>query len=89
MYHIRQQALGNIYMALYLGLRVFLNKKSVTYKYLIEQGMIIFDLEKDFDLVGIELNKNQKGLNKQLVSNLQGEKEIDSKFESVISLHNY
>jgi len=89
MYHIRQQALGNIYMALYLGLRVFLNKKSVTYKYLIEQGMIIFDLEKDFDLVGIELNKNQKGLNKQLVSKLQGEKEIDSKFKSVISLHNY
>ena len=51
--------------------------------------MIIFDLEKDFDLVGIELNKNQKGLNKQLVSKLQGEKEINSKFKSVISLHNY
>ena len=34
MYHIRQQALGNIYMALYLGMRVFLNKKSITYKYM-------------------------------------------------------
>ncbi len=46
MYHIRQQALGNIFMALYFGLRVFLNKKSVTYKYMIDKGIIILILKK-------------------------------------------
>ena len=89
MYHIRQQALGNIYMALYLGMRLFLNSKSGTYKYMIDKGVIIFDLEKDFHLIGIELNKNQKRLNKQLVSELQGEKEIDTKIKGLMSLHNY
>ena len=31
MYHIRQQALGNIFNSLFFGMRVFLNIKSVTY----------------------------------------------------------
>jgi hypothetical protein len=88
MYHIRQQALGNIYMALYLGMRVFLNKKSITYKYMNDIGMIIFELEKDFDLVGIELNKNQKDINKELVIKLQGEETIVRKIKSIVGLHN-
>ncbi len=88
MYHIRQQALGNIYMALYLGMRVFLNKKSITYKYMNDIGMIIFELEKDFDLVGIELNKNQKDINKELVIKLQGEETIVRKIKSIVELHN-
>ena len=87
MYHIRQQALGNIYMALYLGMRVFLNKKSITYKYMNDIGMIIFELEKDFDLVGIELNKNQKDINKELVIKLQGEEAINRKIKGIIQLH--
>ncbi len=87
MYHIRQQALGNIYMALYLGMRVFLNKKSITYKYMINVGMIVFALDKDFDLVGIELNKNQKDINKELVIKLQGEEAIIRKLKGVVGLY--
>ena len=87
MYHIRQQALGNIYMALYLGIRVYLNKKSITYKYMNDIGMIIFELEKDFDLVGIELTKNQKDINKKLVFKLQGEEAIIRKIKSIVELH--
>jgi len=87
MYHIRQQALGNIYMALYLGMRVYLNKKSITYKYMNDIGMIIFELEKDFDLVGIDLTKNQKNINKKLVFKLQGEEAIIRKIKSIVELH--
>jgi len=87
MHHIRQQALGNIYMALYLGMRVFLNKKSITYKYMNDVGMIIFELEKDIDLVGVELNKNQKDINRELVVKLQGEKAILRKIKGIVDLH--
>lgn len=50
--------------------------------------MIIFELEKDFDLVGIELNKNQKDINKELVIKLQGEETIVRKIKSIVGLHN-
>ncbi len=39
--------------------------------------------------MGIELTENQKILNKQLVSNLQGEEKIDTKIKALMSLHNY
>jgi dTDP-N-acetylfucosamine:lipid II N-acetylfucosaminyltransferase len=88
MHHIRQQALGNIYMALYFGMRVFLNNKSITYKYMKDVGMIIFELEKDIDLVGVELNKDQKDINRELVTKLQGEKAIMRKTKGIIDLYN-
>ena len=87
MYHIRQQGLGNIYMALYLGIRLFLNKKSVTYKYLKDIGMIVFDLQKDTELVGIELNNKQKENNKILVIKMFGSKAIKNKINKIIKLH--
>ena len=87
MYHLRQQALGNIYKGLYLGLRIFLNKKSITYKYLIDLGMIVFDLEKDKDLLGIELDQREKDVNKDLIIKIQGVKAISSKIDGIINLH--
>ena len=87
MYHVRQQALGNIYMSLYLGMRVFLNKKSITYKYMNDVGMIVFDLEKDKDLIGFELNKKDKVINRNLVSDLQGKKMISNKIKEIYRLH--
>jgi dTDP-N-acetylfucosamine:lipid II N-acetylfucosaminyltransferase len=88
MYHIRQQALGNIYMALYIGMRVFFNKESITYRYLIDEGMIVFELEKEYDLVGVELGKCQKDINRELVIKLQGKNAINRKVKGIISLHN-
>lgn len=89
MYHIRQQALGNIYMGLFVGMRIFLNRKSITFQYLNKIGMIVFDLEKDVDLVGVELNKEQKDINRELVTKLQGEETIIRKIKGIIDLYNY
>lgn len=87
MYHIRQQALGNIYMALYLGMRVFLNKKSITYKYMKDVGMIIFELESAATLVGVELEQQNKVINRELVTKLQGEKAIINKTQGIYNLY--
>ena len=88
MYHVRQQALGNIFMSLYLGMRVFLNKKSITYKYMQDVGMIIFDLENDVDLVGVELQEKQKITNRELVIKLRGNKAIIRKTQAIYNLYN-
>lgn len=88
MYHIRQQALGNIFMCLYLGMRVFLNKKSITYQYMKDVGIIIFDLESDARLAGIELKKEQKIINRDLVLKLRGEKIIIKKTQEIHKLYN-
>jgi len=88
MYHIRQQALGNIFMALFQGMRVFFNYKSLTYSYLKDKGMIIFDLKQDYKLIGIELNEEQKRINRKIVLRLRGRKVIKEKTKRIIDLYN-
>ena len=88
MYHIRQQALGNIFMSLFQGMRVFLNSKSLTYSYLKDEGMIIFDLKQDYKLIGIELNEEQKRINKEIVLNLRSREVIKEKTKGIIDLYN-
>ena len=88
MYHIRQQALGNIFMALFQGMRLFLNSKSLTYSYLKDEGMIIFDLKQDYKLIGIELNEEQKLINKEIVLNLRSREVIKEKTKGIIDLYN-
>jgi hypothetical protein len=87
MYHIRQQALANIFMSLFQGMRLFLNSKSITYSFLKDQGMIVFDLKKDYKLIGIELNEDDKQINKQLVLNLTSRKVINEKTKAIVDLY--
>ena len=87
MYHIRQQALGNIFMTLFQGMRVFLNSKSLAYSYLKDKGIIIFDLKKDYKLIGIELNEDQKRINKEIVLNLRSRKVINEKTRAIVDLY--
>ena len=87
MYHIRQQALGNIFHALFIGMRVFLNKKSATYKFFKDEGMIIFDLQEDYKLIGVELDKPEKENNRKLVLKLRNRKVIKEKVQRIINLY--
>ncbi|MEE2699802.1 MAG: TDP-N-acetylfucosamine:lipid II N-acetylfucosaminyltransferase [Bacteroidota bacterium] len=88
MYHIRQQALGNIFNALFMGMRVFLNSKSLTYKYLKEEGVIVFDLEKHYNLLGVELDEDEKENNRNVVLRLGSRRVIKEKVKGIIDLHN-
>jgi len=88
MFHIRQQALANIFKLLFLGIRLFLNRKSILYNYFIDQGAIIFNLENDIDLLGKELSIKEKHKNKLFVMKLRGKKVIEKKYQNIIDLHN-
>lgn len=52
--HIRQQALGNIGMAMKQGSKVFLYKDSVTYKYYKSLGLYVFTIEDDLTQENID-----------------------------------
>ncbi|SFH15989.1 4-alpha-L-fucosyltransferase glycosyl transferase group 56 [Algoriphagus hitonicola] len=73
MNHYRQQAMGNILIALYNGARVFLNRKNPIYDYLNELGIMFFDTESDlnqFDLLPpfVELAKINRPILKEIYS---------------------
>lgn len=63
--HIRQQALGNIYMIMRNGGKIFLYKDSIVYKYLKSIGGIVYSIENeltqseiDKPLSSIEIERN-------------------------------
>lgn len=87
MFHIRQQALANIFMSLYQGMRVFLNSKSLTYAFLKREGVVVFCLQKDYKLLGIELSDKEKQINKEKIIALRGRKEILDKTKGIIKLY--
>ncbi len=56
----RQLALGNIFLALHKGVKVYLNKKNPTYTWLKNEGLHIYEiahLEKDLETGRIHLTK--------------------------------
>jgi hypothetical protein len=69
---IRQQALGNIYMCLALGIKVFLHPENPILKELSSQGFSVFDFnqfknEKTFDIpMPIEIQKKNRELMRQM-----------------------
>ena len=65
MNHYRQQAVGNIISAVYLGAKVFLNKENSAYLYLKGLGCPIYEITEDLnchnDILGLtdnEINYN-------------------------------
>jgi len=88
MFHIRQQGLANIFNCLYLGMRVFLNRKSVTYRYFLDHDVIVFDLKKDYKLIGVNLTQKEKEHNKSIVIRMRGEDVIQNKIKDIITLYN-
>lgn len=69
---IRQQALGNIYMGLALGIKVYLNKKNPVFQELKYQGFAIYDFddfknETDFSKpLGMEFQKHNRELMRKM-----------------------
>ena len=58
----RQLALGNIFLALHKGVKVYLNKKNPTYTWFKEEGLYIYkieDLKNDLETGQIHLTKSE------------------------------
>jgi len=50
MNHWRQQAVGNVLTALWLGARVYMSEKSTVYRHFANLGILIFTVEKDLQV---------------------------------------
>lgn len=70
MNHLRQQAVGNIVIMLYLGAKVFLQKDCPTFKFFKQQGAEIFsiqELEKSPNLLNQKLDEKSQATNRRIV----------------------
>ncbi|WP_168396193.1 TDP-N-acetylfucosamine:lipid II N-acetylfucosaminyltransferase [Acinetobacter indicus] len=74
--HIRQQALGNIIIMIYLGAKVFLNPENPIYSYLKSQGIVVFNIY-DFDQNELNgrLSDDEVALNRLILSKYWSEME--------------
>jgi hypothetical protein len=77
MNHYRQQGSGNVAFMLIYGAKVFLSELNPLYKYFIEEGIIIYSIEKDLlHSDGNEflkpLDESQKVNNKMILESLYG-----------------
>ena len=86
MFHIRQQALANIFKLLFIGVRLYLNKNSSLFEYFKENGAIVFTIEKNINLLGVELSIKEKSKNKLFVKKFNGKVSIDNKYQNIIAL---
>jgi hypothetical protein len=89
MNHLRQQAVGNIIIMLYLGAKVFLNVKCPTFRFLKENGAIIFSIDelvknKEALNKGLELSQIEK--NRMVVGNIWSKSVSDGKTKKLIDL---
>lgn len=64
----RQQGMGNIVNLLYLGKKVYMNKKNTLYQALCEEGFTLFDIENIKDNTFFkDLTNEQKEKNRKLI----------------------
>lgn len=63
--HERQQALGNIYLALVNGCSIYLSQTSVNYRELSQQGYKLFDIIKDLPQL-LVLNDSEIQINRSI-----------------------
>ncbi len=78
--HVRQQAMGNIFLCLQNGIKIYLYRDSISYKQLLAWGYCIFSIENDLTVESL----NQPLTDKQSVSNFNLLKKRNlSKIENV------
>lgn len=73
MAHKRQQGMGNIIMMLHLGYKIFMNKESPAYTFLIENGVKVYTLEDLHclnHLITNDLDENIKKKNSKIIKQL-------------------
>ena len=65
----RQEAMGNIFVALYLGTKVFLSNKNRILQIFKDMGIIMFELENiEKDAFQIPLTREQRNHNRRIIA---------------------
>ena len=73
MNHVRQQAVGNIVIMLYLGARVFVRQENPVLKYFRDSGVVLStvqELEANPQLINQPLTDYERSSNREIVSSL-------------------
>ena len=85
MNHLRQQALGNIVIALYLGAKVFLNKDSPVFHFFTNLDAVIYDIESLGSEIDSKLTQQQVDKNRQILKAYWGRDVIIGKTSQLIN----
>lgn len=83
----RQMALGNIFMAIGYGLKIYLNDNNVIFKWLSREGFLISsiaDLEKDLEGNNFRLTKKQIEFNIEMYNRLISNYNVQNFHEHII-----
>jgi len=83
MYHIRQQALGNILMMLFNGSQIYMNKKSPAYIFFKNKRIKLFTLEEILKQ-DVNLDENDIIMNREIIKKLWGTEAILNKTQILI-----
>lgn len=87
MNHVRQQGLGNIFVVLYFGARVFLRKENPIYKTLYNYGFVINtidDINHNHSIIEKELTDDEVLLNRKLLIKYWGDDIMDIKTKNIL-----
>ena len=88
MNHVRQQALGNILIMLYLGAKVFLREENPVYTFLKNHGAILFSiqtLEEDKSLLSEGLSVEDIHINRKVLMSIWSEQVVTDMTKSLIA----
>ena len=91
MNHYRQQAIGNILSALWLGSKVYLNESNTFFRYLKRIGIKVYSMDKDFSPENqytlCNLSVEDMDHNRRIMERVIGEKYIIERLKQ--SVHSY
>lgn len=65
MNHLRQQAVGNLIVSIWMGAKVFLDERNPLFKYFHNLGLIIFSVQKDLKLIELDNNLSEDEIKSQ------------------------
>lgn len=84
--YYRPAAQGNILTALWLGMRVYLSEKSMSYLFFRRLGVNVFSFESDFNKYGcLRLSKGEIEQNRQILRTWYGKDHVDEACRNVVA----
>ena len=81
----RQQAFGNILVALWQGSKVYLRPSNTIYSYLKNKGVYIFNIDEDTSEFRNDLSEQQIEFNRSFIRKNYSENNIIAKTQEMIS----
>lgn len=85
--HYMSQGMGNIYTGLWLGMRVYMSKKNISYNFLKRLGVLVFSLEDELALYGLQpLSEEDFLRNREILSQYYGKEHVMQEVKNVVKV---